>query len=215
MARDYLCGEMEGFRCDVNALRAHYESEIRPQPSQPYFDNGANYVGWAITSRDGTTHDGIQHIKRSGSNVASARTAVQPTELCTGPMKDVMDRLTQTGLEPFRARVMALDDHDFNMTFHRDAERETWRLHVPIITNPGAFFEWQIDGKVVREHLPADGRAWFVRVDQIHRAVNEGKGHGERVHLLMSLVHNPAPRRFGPQTRPMPGLFAQPASAQS
>jgi hypothetical protein len=213
MARDYLCGEMAGFRCDIAALRTYYEQEIRPTPSQPYFDNGANYVGWAITSRDGSTHDGIQHIKRSTSNVNTARSMVQPTALCRGPMKDVMDQLVATRLEPFRARVMSLADHDFSMTFHKDAERETWRLHVPIITNPAAFFEWQIDGTVVREHLPADGRAFFVRVDQTHRAVNEGTGHGERVHLLMSLVQTPAPRRFGPDSRLLPGVVPQPASA--
>jgi hypothetical protein len=126
-------------------------------------------------------------------------------------MKDVMDQLNATGLEPFRARVMTLDDQGFDMTFHRDANKESWRLHVPIITNPGSFFEWQIDGQVVRAHLPADGRAWFVRVDQIHRAVNEGAGHGERVHLLMSLRHVPAPRRFGPERMVVPGVATQAA----
>jgi len=205
MARDYLCGEMAGFRCDVEALRAYYESEIRPQPAQPYYDNGASYVGWSITSRDGSTHDGVQHVRRTGANVAATRQAVVPTALCGGAMKAVIDRLAGTGLEPYRARVMALADHDFDMSFHRDAERETWRLHVPIVTNDGAFFEWQVDGRLIREHLPADGRAFFVRVDQIHRAVNEGRGRGERVHLLMGLAQNPAPRRFGPQSRMLPG----------
>lgn len=210
MARDFLYGEVAGFRCDIGSLRDFYRSEIRSEPSQPYFDNGVSYVGWAITSRDGSIHDAIQHIPRKNSGAGTGRAsslgATLPTKLYRGPMKDVMDQLNATGLEPFRARVMTLDDQGFDMTFHRDANKESWRLHVPIITNPGSFFEWQIDGQVVRAHLPADGRAWFVRVDQIHRAVNEGAGHGERVHLLMSLRHVPAPRRFGPERMVVPGV---------
>jgi len=213
MARDYLYGELAGFRCDVAALRAFYESDVRPTPSQPYHDNGANYVGWAITSRDGSTHDGVQQVKRSSPDASTVRGAVQPTPLCRGPMQEVMQRLAESGLGPYRARVMALADHDFEMLFHRDAERETWRLHVPIVTNPGAFFEWQIDGKLIREHLPADGRAWLVRVDQRHRAVNEGGGAGERVHLLMGLAQTPAAHRFGPQVRLLPGALASVARA--
>jgi hypothetical protein len=215
MARDLLYGEVADFRCDIAALRNYYGSEVRRHPSQPYFDNGANYVGWAITSRDGSIHDAIQHIPRKARGPGTGRQtslrATLPTKLYKGPMQEVMDLLNASGLEPFRARVMALDEQGFEMNFHRDADKESWRLHVPIITNPGAFFEWQIDGKVMRAHLPADGRAWFVRVDQIHRAVNEGAGHGERVHLLMSLRQVPAPRRFGPERRLLPGVAAQAA----
>lgn len=210
MARDLLYGEVAGFRCDIDRLRAFYLAEVRREPSQPYFDNGVAYVGWAITSRDGSIHDAIQHISRKpkapGEPVQTSLGATVPTKLCRGVMKETMDLLAATGLSPFRARVMALDDRGFDMVFHRDADREAWRLHVPIITNPGAFFEWQFGGEIVRAHLPADGRAWFVRVDQMHRAVNEGVGHGERVHLLMSLRGVPAPRRFGSERKLLPSV---------
>jgi hypothetical protein len=205
MARDYLYGEVANFRCDIHALREFYEKEIRRQPSKPYFDNGANYVGWAITSRDGSIHDGIQHIPVS-SGGPLAETAVQPTPLCKGPVEEALARLYAAGLRPFRVRVMALANHGFDMKFHCDAKREGWRVHVPIVTNPGAFFEWRIGEETVRRHFPADGRAWFVRVDKMHRAVNEGEGTGIRAHLLMSLRGVPAPSRFGADSELLPGL---------
>jgi len=155
MARNYLFGEVANFRCDIGAIRDFYESEIRSQPSKPYFDNGANYVGWAITSRDGTIHDAIQHIPLDiVATKPMATIAVQPTPLCKGPIKEVLDGLSEIGLKPFRVRVMALDDHGFEMKFHCDAKREGWRLHIPVVTNPGAFFEWKIDEKIIRRHLP-------------------------------------------------------------
>ena len=202
MARDHLFGELAAFRCDVAAVRRYYEACVEPTPSTPYFDNGANYVGWAVTSRDGTVHDGIKQIpvdpaKRKPGELPG-RMAVKPTPLCDGPVRQLMDNLALLGLRTCRARFMALPDQDFTMTWHADAKTESWRLHIPVITNPGAFFEWKFGNQVIRRHLPADGRAWFVRVDPQHRAVNQQRGAGTRVHLLMSLIENPAPRRFGP-----------------
>jgi len=215
MARNYLFGEVADFRCDIGAIRDFYESEIRSQPSKPYFDNGANYVGWAITSRDGTIHDAIQHIPLNiVATKPMATIAVQPTPLCKGPVKEALDRLSEMGLKPFRVRVMALDDHGFEMKFHCDAKREGWRLHIPIATNPSAFFEWKIDEKIIRRHLPADGRAWFVRVDKMHRAVNEGSGTGTRAHLLMSLQGTPAPSRFGADSEMLPDAKTEARSHQ-
>lgn len=201
MAREFLFGDLAGFACDVAALRRYYEAAIAPTPSQPYFDNGAQYVGWAMTSRDGTVFDGVQQISLDPSkrpaDALPARAAVKPTALCQGAVREVMDQIAALGLKPFRARIMALKDQDFQMTWHVDAKQESWRLHVPIVTNPGCFFDWRIGGKVVRRHLPADGRAFLVRVDQQHRAVNELVGGGTRVHLLMSLLETPGPHRLG------------------
>ncbi len=212
MAKDYLFGEVKNFRCDPAALRDFYEQRISPQPSQPYLDNGASYAGWAITSRDGSLHDGVQQISLKGTGpnagAASARTAVRPTALCDGPVARVLLQLHAMGLRPFRVRVMALQDSGFEMEFHRDASKESWRLHVPIVTNEGAFFEWRVGETLVRKHLPADGRAWFVRVDRLHRAVNELPGKGTRVHLLMSLLDTPAPHRLGEEAMLLPTAAA-------
>jgi len=81
---------------------------------------------------------------------------------------------------------MQLEAEGDEMPFHVDAAKETWRLHIPIVTNSDSLFEWQReDGTIESVHLPADGSAWLVRVDVNHRAVNRGKGNSSRVHLLM------------------------------
>ena len=78
-----------------------------------------------------------------------------------------------------------------------DAKKESWRLHVPIRTNPGCFFEWKLaSGKIERVHFPADGRGYFVRVDQTHRAVNQMPEGAKRVHLLCGVRGRPAANLF-------------------
>jgi len=208
----YLCSELAGFRCDVAALRRFYETEVSRAPSQPYFDNGASYTGWAITSRDGTIHDGVQQLAkqpgRRRPGEAPAQAAVLPTPLCAGPLKAALEALAAAGLKPFRARIMALADDAFTMAWHADAKHESWRLHVPIVTNPGCFFEWKVDERLLRRHLPADGRAWLVRVDRLHRAVNERQGAGVRVHLLMGLLEKPSAGQLGADRLALPGAVA-------
>src|SRR5262249_20423301 len=123
---------------------------------------------------------------------AGSRRGRTPTPLCSGPMADVLASIEARGIEFFRARVMRLRSGSFEMKFHRDAEVESWRLHVPIITTPESHFEWQRpDGTITGIHMPADGTAWLVRVDQRHRAVNRAPTATQRVHLLMSLARRP------------------------
>jgi len=181
MARNYLFGEVANFRCNIGAIRDFYESEIRSQPSKPYFDNGANYVGWAITSRDGTIHDAIQHIPLDiVATKPMATIAVQPTPLCKGPIKEVLDGLSEIGLKPFRVRVMALDDHGFEMKFHATPSAKGGVFIFRSSLTPAL----SLNGKSMKRSsvvtFLADGRAWFVRVDKMHRAVNEGSGAGTR-----------------------------------
>ena len=84
------------------------------------------------------------------------------------------------------------------MGWHTDSDKESWRLHIPIITNPNAFFEWKLpDGRIESVHLPADGSAWLVRVDVTHRAVNRSTEPSERVHLLMGLAELPTLEQIG------------------
>jgi hypothetical protein len=222
MPRDLIYGEVANFRTDVAALRQHYESVILKSPPVPYKDGELNYQGWAITSRDGSITDGVQKNKFNESIAA----ATVPTELCTGAMAHCMEQIKNAGLGFYRARVFRLADHGYTMKFHTDTEYEGWRLHVPIITTKGSFFEWELDsGEIVSLHMPADGRAWFVRVDTRHRAINNGTEPGDRVHLIMSL--RPAPKRhhFGeikyrlpaesPRQIPVPAQVSEDGKCQS
>jgi hypothetical protein len=188
---DLLCARLKDTRFDISRLRQHYESVVAQTPATPYRDNRVDYLGWAITSRDGSTQDGVRRID---SKLPGGKRGVEKTALCTGYLSEVIDHLEATGLKPYRARTMKLESEGIEMPLHTDATTETWRLHVPIITNEHSFFEWEREnGEIASIHLPADGSAWLVRVDVRHRAVNRSQQPCERVHLLMGLSVNPEP----------------------
>lgn len=188
-SRDVMFARLKNFKADPDALRAHFLAHVQTMPSTPYRDNRVDYIGWAVTSRDGTLDDGIRRIASGSPNVRG----VNPTDACSGSLAQTMDRLNDSGLKPYRARIMQLESEGAEMPLHTDANKETWRLHIPIVTNPNCFFEWQrADGTIETVHLPADGSAWLVRVDVSHRAVNRSNAPSHRVHLLMGLGVNPA-----------------------
>lgn len=185
-----LFGRLANFRADIAHLQRYYHEVIEPTQPTPYYDNGAEYEGWSITSRDGTTSDGVKRINRGGSGPRGTI----PTPLCKGFMSELLVDLSRHKLFHYRARVMRLVGGEFEMKFHHDADVEKWRLHVPIETNPESYFEWRLpNGSIEKVHFPADGSAWFVRVDQTHRATNEGPASSQRIHLLMSLSKKPLP----------------------
>lgn len=116
---------------------------------------------------------------------------IHPTQIYAGPLGALMDQIIRRcefcHRSPSRARITQLDPGRA-LKFHRDDYVENWRIHVPIVTNPGCYFEWDMDGKgdpTHRLHMEV-GTAWFVRVDKLHRFVNDGDT--QRSHLLMSLV---------------------------
>ena len=211
MPLEFLYGRVANFRADVASLVRYYEEVVCREPPIPYHDNNASYEGWAVTSRDGTTSDGVRRIDRKAAATPGAGPPVVspqgniPTVLHVGAVAEVLDRLAALGLRHFRARVMRLSNEGFDMKWHRDADRESWRLHVPILTNPNSLFEWTLDdGSVHRIHMPADGTAWLIRVDKLHRAINNGPPGAVRVHLLMSLGKVPAPSQIADPFR-LPG----------
>jgi len=179
---NYMFAKLNGFSADVDRLKKHFLEEVTSVDPILYKDNNVKYYGWAVLSRDGSLEDGI---KRISANVKSVR-GVTPTKICSGYLLEVIQRLKEMGVAPYRARLMQLEAEGDEMPFHTDAAKETWRLHIPIVTNPDSLFEWRReDGEIESVHLPADGSAWLVRVDVNHRAINRSKGQSSRVHLLM------------------------------
>jgi hypothetical protein len=179
---DYMFAKLKGFSADIDRLKKHFLEEVTKVDPILYKDNNVKYYGWAVLSRDGSLDDGV---KRISSKTKSVR-GLTPTKICSGYLGEVMGRLGKAGVAPYRARLMQLEAEGDDMPFHVDATKETWRLHIPITTNPDSLFEWQReDGTIVSVHLPADGSAWLVRVDVNHRAINRSKGQSSRVHLLM------------------------------
>ncbi len=76
-----------------------------------------------------------------------------------------------------RMRVLSKGLYNCN-SWHRDPEP---RLHIPIVTNPGALFI--VNHHVT--HLPADGSVYFTDTRGYHTALNGGEQH--RVHLVAAL----------------------------
>jgi len=216
MPRELLYGELANFKVDITDLRNYYASTVLQSPGTDHVEGLATYQGWALTSRDGSLADGVK-ANRTGPALTNATT---PTSLCTGVMRETLEKVEGLGLKHFRARVFRLD-HGYPMEFHIDVKHEAWRLHIPIITAETSLFQWELaNGEIVSAHLPADGRAWLVRVDQLHRAVNTKEGAGDRVHVVLSIERGCTRRRhFGPdryvlppELRLGPGRRSPPAS---
>jgi hypothetical protein len=198
MPAELLCGRVANASFKVDALQSYYRQFVEPSPATHYHDNDAAYEGWAITSRDGTTADGVQRIDRQVvKQTGDKRRGTVPTPLCRGYIVKVIEELMSLGLKPHRIRIMRLAHEGVAMKWHRDADSESWRLHIPIFTNENSFFEWRLpDDSERRLHLPADGSGWLVRVDELHRAINSHRAGGFRVHLLMSLSGIPLRTHF-------------------
>ena len=77
-----------------------------------------------------------------------------------------------------RFRLLLLEPRT-SLSWHRDPEP---RLHIPIMTNPGAHL--CIDDKL--KHLPADGGVWFTDTRNYHTVFNGGEEN--RVHLVACLT---------------------------
>lgn len=73
-----------------------------------------------------------------------------------------------------RARLMRLEPR-FCYTWHADPSP---RVHVPLITNPGALFILENEAF----HMPADGSFYVVDTRKNHTALNGGKE--DRIHLV-------------------------------
>jgi hypothetical protein len=121
---------------------------------------------------------GLEQIGAKGS-----RAYIIPTEICHGYLKSVIESIASHGLQPRRARIIRLSPMS-SCSWHRDSAENTYavRLHVPLVTNPGCFFETRED----RAHLSADGHAYFLKVNREHRVINDGGSY--RYHLVMDVT---------------------------
>lgn len=188
-----IFAKLKDFSVDVERLRESFKSLSNEYKPMTYRDNQVNYLGWAVTSRDGSIYDGIRRINLKSNNSLNRKKGREYTEICKGYLRQVMEELSNRGLDPFRARLMQLESEGDEMPFHTDSKRESWRLHIPIITNDDSFFEWEReDGTIESVNLPANGSAWLVRVDIRHRAVNRAENKNSRVHLLMGCNKKPS-----------------------
>ena len=78
-----------------------------------------------------------------------------------------------------RVRIL-LKEPRSTLSWHRDPEP---RLHIPIITNPGAIMV--VDH--VAKHMPADGSVWITNNTKYHNAFNGGEEN--RIHLVACVLN--------------------------
>ncbi|OFZ29180.1 MAG: hypothetical protein A2622_14150 [Bdellovibrionales bacterium RIFCSPHIGHO2_01_FULL_40_29] len=188
-----MISEKWNIKFDINRLQEHLKQfvinkEITRQSSA--------FGGWSVLSSDGDYKDGWQQghllyrkgvseeqkkITRSQMNKKFSEYTIE-TEICHGYLLEVINTIRTHKLHPARARIICLTA-GMSCSWHRDAAEGIYavRLHIPIITNDGCFFETETES----EHLPADGSAYFIHVNREHRVVN--KGNEDRYHLVMDV----------------------------
>ncbi len=91
--------------------------------------------------------------------------------------KNVYDTLSQH-FRLGRVRILKLDSRS-SLSYHRDPEN---RLHIPIITNPGALMI--VESRAY--HMEADGSVYYMNTMKYHTALNGGGA--PRVHLVATIL---------------------------
>ncbi len=183
---------------DIQKLQDHLKQFVLPLPIT---NQSPHFGGWSVTSntghfRDGWTTEGLQILQTKNfkdaqeyadnlkeKKILTSFDHVNPTEICHGYFADIISQLKQMDLNPRRVRIIRLHFQS-SSTWHRDLPNHTYgvRLHIPIETNSGCFFECE-EGMA---HLPADGSAYLLKVNRMHRVVNDGSVH--RFHLVMDVT---------------------------
>lgn len=193
---------------DIDKLVTHLKECVFQVPKTAQSEN---FGGWSVLSGDGTVQDGWQpgHLLYRKDLDQSLRDEVKSriktsfrsytteTPICTGYLLDIINILRQHELEPHRARIICLKAGR-SCVWHRDAGDSDYavRLHIPIITNKGCFFETRDE----REHLPADGSAYFIHVNRDHRVTNEGDE--DRHHLVVGIYDHKGVSQFHKNPEP-------------
>ena len=77
-----------------------------------------------------------------------------------------------------RVRILKLNPRT-SLSYHRDPEN---RLHIPIITNPGALMIIEREA----QHMKADGSVYYTYTQRYHTALNGG--NEPRVHLVATIL---------------------------
>lgn len=180
---------------DIKKLQEHLKNVVIPLPPVML---DASFGGWSVLSSTGHYKDGwhkghlvaennqnLEEFRQKLTDIGAQPVAEynKPTEVCVGYLKEVMDHITQLGLEPKRARIIKLSK-GLSCPWHRDTPDHIYaaRLHIPIVTNSECFFETETE----RDHMPANGNCYFARVNRIHRVVNGGDQN--RYHVVMDIT---------------------------
>jgi hypothetical protein len=97
------------------------------------------------------------------------------TQIYKGYITELIQTLEEGGFFPRQCRVWKFPP-GHRIGEHSDASENMYavRLHIPIVTNPKAIHRWYYDGKMIEDHMEADGSAYLIRTNVWHDAGNFG-----------------------------------------
>ena len=115
--------------------------------------------------------------------ILDERNYTRRKDICTGYWNTILDTfkapITRTRFAYLAPNYSIKPHIDYNTTY-------SIRVHIPIVTNSKSFLcAYDYDGKVVKQHCPADGSVWFLNTGMRHWA--ENNGDEGRIHLVISL----------------------------
>ena len=142
-------------------------------PGDPESIKGSNARGVFWTKPDSSNKEVVRDVKINESSYSEFIKDYHNTYF-----KEVFDTLSLK-YKLGRVRIL-LKEPRTTLSWHRDPEP---RLHIPIITNPGAIMV--VDN--VAKHLPADGSVWITNNTKYHNAFNGGEEN--RIHLVACVLN--------------------------
>jgi len=143
-------------------------------PGDPDSIKGSKARGIFWTRPDSTGKEVIRDVQIDESAYSEFITDYEDTYF-----KEVYEKLSSK-YKLGRVRIL-LKKPRTTLSWHRDPEP---RLHIPIITNPGAIMV--IDN--VAKHMPADGSVWITNNTKYHNAFNGGEE--DRIHLVACVLNH-------------------------
>jgi len=188
---------------NLNSLRQSVEQYVFPL-GDPIFQGDEygydNFGGWSLLSRNGDWREGWEVSAFHGHpaeqlltvngqpnypvhkflNLSHSFEHVTPTRACQGYLHEVLDKITDLGFYPRRARVSLLRPGGATV-LHSDALPSVYmaRIHIPLWTDINCIHH--CDG--IDLHMPADGSVYMLWVNRAHQVHNRSQHN--RYHIIM------------------------------
>ncbi len=161
--------------------------------------NGQMYRQLALTKFDHKTYPGVNLIDAIPAKRTAIRSATYknspdykpqldernyciPNENAQGMLLEILNsfkaKFTRVRLAVLMPGFEGKPHIDYNTDY-------SIRVHIPIFTNDGAVFNYITDKGKTTEHMPADGRMWYVNTGYTHYVTNAGDK--PRLHIVANL----------------------------
>jgi hypothetical protein len=199
-----VCLRVLPARFDIPQLLTAYENHCLS--AEKTIQSNDTYGGWSLLSKTGALDEcfwsGGRHydkttgeytIRKMDREPFRAPEMRIPTALYE-PFKHYFEVMTEMGLTKiYRTRITEIGEGGDGVGWHCDRPLDPfgyWRLHVPIKTHLGAFYQWKWSKHAPEHsvHIPADGCLYIIRADIPHRIRNR-KTQGDpqplaRAHIM-------------------------------